>query len=159
MTIPLYLHKDPPRLENLTMDDARLRSKAIRQFGKNIIDDFQRSYQLPQRAPETGGGVLVPVHGMGKVGIVGAGVGGLYAAMLLQDLGIPFEILEASGRVGGRLFTYKFSKQEHDYFVSTRPLALPPSWRQKPIDFVHHAGRWRHALPQYAAHGPCLRTL
>jgi len=32
----------------------------------------------------------------------------LYAALILQDLGIPYQIIEAQGKVGGRLFTYKF---------------------------------------------------
>ncbi|KIO34440.1 hypothetical protein M407DRAFT_64242 [Tulasnella calospora MUT 4182] len=55
-------------------------------------------------------------HEITPVGIMGAGVGGLYAAMILQSLGIPCEILEASERVGGRVFTYRFSSQKHDYF-------------------------------------------
>jgi len=33
--------------------------------------------------------------------IVGAGVAGLYAGMILKSLGIPFKILELSGRGGG----------------------------------------------------------
>ncbi|KAK7686113.1 hypothetical protein QCA50_010925 [Cerrena zonata] len=41
--------------------------------------------------------------------IVGAGAAGLYAAMILQDLGIEYEILEASDRVGGRVFTHRFN--------------------------------------------------
>lgn len=53
----------------------------------------------------------------GPVGILGAGVGGLYAAMILDSLNIPFEILEASDRTGGRVFTHEFSKKEHDYYV------------------------------------------
>ncbi|KAG8920638.1 hypothetical protein FRC03_004674 [Tulasnella sp. 419] len=53
------------------------------------------------------------------VGIIGAGVGGLYTALMLQSLGIPYQILEASSRVGGRLYTYPFPKgQSYDYFVS-----------------------------------------
>ncbi|KAF8534739.1 hypothetical protein BDD12DRAFT_858949 [Trichophaea hybrida] len=50
--------------------------------------------------------------------IVGAGVSGLYAAMILDSLKIDYEILEASDRYGGRCFTYKFSETEnyHDYF-------------------------------------------
>ncbi|RWS09881.1 hypothetical protein B4U80_14721, partial [Leptotrombidium deliense] len=36
-----------------------------------------------------------------KVGIVGAGISGLYAALLLQELDIDYEILEASDRIGG----------------------------------------------------------
>lgn len=52
------------------------------------------------------------------VGIIGAGVSGLYAALILQSLGIPCEILEATERVGGRVFTHRFSTQKYDYFVS-----------------------------------------
>lgn len=37
-----------------------------------------------------------------------SGPGGLYTALILQDLGIPYQILEAQNKVGGRLFTYKF---------------------------------------------------
>jgi heterodisulfide reductase subunit A-like polyferredoxin len=53
------------------------------------------------------------------VGIIGAGAAGLYAAMMLEDLGIPYEILEAGKRVGGRLYTHHFPNgSEYDYFVS-----------------------------------------
>jgi len=46
-----------------------------------------------------------------KVGIVGAGISGLYAALLLDSLNIPFEIHEAnSEHLGGRAFTYHFNK-------------------------------------------------
>lgn len=50
--------------------------------------------------------------------IIGAGVAGLYTAMILQDLKIPFEIIEASDRVGGRCYTHRFSETTkfHDYF-------------------------------------------
>lgn len=51
------------------------------------------------------------------VGILGGGVGGLYAAMMLESVGVPYEILEARDRVGGRLFTYKFKDGAfYDYF-------------------------------------------
>jgi monoamine oxidase len=39
----------------------------------------------------------------GKVLIVGAGVSGLYAASLLEEYGISYEILEASSHYGGRI--------------------------------------------------------
>ena len=55
-----------------------------------------------------------------KVGIIGAGVGGLYTALMFDSLGIDCEILEASDRVGGRLSTYKFPNGEkYDYYVCT----------------------------------------
>lgn len=50
------------------------------------------------------------------VGIIGAGAGGLYAGLMLESLGIKYEILESSDRTGGRLFTYKFTDAPHDYF-------------------------------------------
>jgi len=54
------------------------------------------------------------------VGILGAGVGGLYTALILESLKINFEILEASkDRVGGRMYTHKFDKGgRYDYYVS-----------------------------------------
>lgn len=52
------------------------------------------------------------------IGIIGAGAAGLCAAMMLQDLGIDYEILEAEvaekdgGHLGGRIWTHRFNGQE-----------------------------------------------
>ncbi|KAG8862108.1 hypothetical protein FRB96_002138 [Tulasnella sp. 330] len=50
--------------------------------------------------------------------IVGSGAAGLYAALILQSLGLSYEILEAQpnnnpddDRVGGRIYTYRFNGQ------------------------------------------------
>ncbi|KAG6012539.1 hypothetical protein E4U41_005306, partial [Claviceps citrina] len=54
-----------------------------------------------------------------KICIVGAGVAGLYTALILDDLCIPnleYQVLEASGRVGGRIYTHRFSSDENDYY-------------------------------------------
>jgi len=55
-----------------------------------------------------------------RVAIIGAGVAGLRTAMLLQRLGIPYKIFEATDRHGGRVFTYEFPQKDpkgkHDYF-------------------------------------------
>ncbi|KAF8888784.1 hypothetical protein BD779DRAFT_1672118 [Infundibulicybe gibba] len=52
-----------------------------------------------------------------EVGILGAGIGGLYAALMLQSVGISYKIIEESDRTGGRLFTHKFKDGgEFDYF-------------------------------------------
>lgn len=64
-----------------------------------------------------------------KVGIIGAGAAGLYAAVLLDSLGIEYDLIEASSRVGGRIYTYRFNETAwsnstpndpdyYDYFVS-----------------------------------------
>jgi Flavin containing amine oxidoreductase len=57
------------------------------------------------------------------VAIIGAGVAGLRTAMLLQRMGIPYKIFEASDRPGGRVFTYQFASKppknpqgKHDYY-------------------------------------------
>ncbi|KIK62636.1 hypothetical protein GYMLUDRAFT_164923 [Collybiopsis luxurians FD-317 M1] len=49
------------------------------------------------------------------VAIIGAGCAGLYAAMILDSLGINYEILEASGRHGGRILTHVFTKHMTDH--------------------------------------------
>ena len=58
------------------------------------------------------------------------GVGGLYAALILADLGISFKVLEASGDTGGRLLTHYFEKDPGgtgmQYFVSSGTSRL--SW-------------------------------
>ncbi|KAM9978138.1 hypothetical protein ACTFIY_011886 [Dictyostelium cf. discoideum] len=51
-----------------------------------------------------------------SVGIIGAGICGLYSAMILQDLGINYKILEVSKeRIGGRIYSHRFSDQVYDY--------------------------------------------
>ncbi|KAF8630481.1 hypothetical protein AX15_002897 [Amanita polypyramis BW_CC] len=76
-----------------------------------------------RQAKSRGGGTSGAVDGRPThakpVGILGAGACGLYTAMILEDLGIPYRILEARRRVGGRLFTYNFPNsfgQPFNYF-------------------------------------------
>ncbi|KZS88540.1 FAD/NAD(P)-binding domain-containing protein [Sistotremastrum niveocremeum HHB9708] len=78
----------------------------------------------PKPAPVSKPEVFSSVKAVGDeapvpvVGIIGAGSAGLYTAMILQSLGIAYKILEASDRVGGRLFTYHFpgsDQPEHKY--------------------------------------------
>ncbi|KAF8879929.1 L-amino acid oxidase [Infundibulicybe gibba] len=59
----------------------------------------------------------VPPEHLAKlpVGILGAGAAGMYTAMILDSLGIKYEILEASGRFGGRLYTHRFPKVTGQY--------------------------------------------
>jgi len=52
--------------------------------------------------------------------IIGAGVSGLYIAMILDSLDIKYDIMEGSGRTGGRLYTHYFPKNagKYQYYVS-----------------------------------------
>ena len=52
--------------------------------------------------------------------IIGAGMAGLYTAMIFESLGISYQIVDADTqqRVGGRLFTYHFNGGPYDYYVS-----------------------------------------
>ena len=51
-----------------------------------------------------------------KICIVGAGIAGLYSALILDHLGVPYDILEANDRPGGRILTHYFSTRRHDYY-------------------------------------------
>lgn len=48
--------------------------------------------------------------------IVGAGMAGLYTAMILKSLHIEYTMIEASGRIGGRVYTHRFSQDAGDYY-------------------------------------------
>ncbi|KAJ4466003.1 L-amino acid oxidase [Lentinula aciculospora] len=48
------------------------------------------------------------------IAIIGAGAAGLYTAMILDSLGIKYEILEGSGRHGGRILTHTFTNELRD---------------------------------------------
>jgi len=94
---------------------------------KAVLREFLRKERPP---PSTVPGPTIPEppsesipHGIrlrlpepGPVGIIGAGVAGIRAAMLLSNAKIPFEIIEASPRVGGRLLTHRFGDKPYDYF-------------------------------------------
>ena len=86
-------------------------------FGRSIIQEYVSSFPAEKRETFL---PLPPRAVTDKpVGILGAGVGGLYTALILQSLNVSYEIIEASNRTGGRLFTHKFPDGGfYDYFVS-----------------------------------------
>lgn len=65
-----------------------------------------------------------------RVGIVGGGQAGMYAALLLEELGIGYRIFEASGeRMGGRVKTHYFNDKPHQY-AELGAMRFPHTWMQ-----------------------------
>jgi hypothetical protein len=82
-----------------------------------------------------------------RIGILGAGIAGLYAALLIDYLGpecgITYDILEANpDRTGGRLYTHRFSDSPNDYFVSDSN--GPCRQHQRSDNVVQDAGAMRY---------------
>lgn len=87
-------------------------------FGRSIIQEYVSS--SPVEKQEAFRVLPLPPRAVSDepVGIMGAGVGGLYTALILQSLNVSYEIIEASNRTGGRMLTHKFSDGGfYDYFV------------------------------------------
>lgn len=59
---------------------------------------------------------------------MGAGMSGLYAGLILQEKGIPFHIFESQNRVGGRIWTYRFTSDD-DQFFEAGAMRIPYSQR------------------------------
>lgn len=89
-------------------------------FTRRILNDSS-AYGNFSGQPTPGGNFTV--------GIIGAGAAGLYSAILLESLGINYEILEADTRPGGRIYTKYFDEEKweksnpgdpdyYDYYVS-----------------------------------------
>lgn len=85
---------------------ALLKTLPNLKLDRNLPDPFELSDDDHRLLPQL------------KIGILGAGVGGLYTALILDSLDIGYEILEASDRAGGRLSTYTFPNGgKYDYYV------------------------------------------
>ncbi|KAF8554373.1 amine oxidase [Imleria badia] len=60
-----------------------------------------------------------------KVGILGAGIGGLYVALILDSLDLKYKILEASDRSGGQMCTYNFPGEGRNNYYDAGAMRFP----------------------------------
>ena len=69
-----------------------------------------------------------------NIGIIGGGMAGLYSALLLQKYipGVKVKIFEANNRVGGRVYTHKFSSEPYQYFEAGA-MRLPYTESHMPV--------------------------
>ncbi|KZS87731.1 hypothetical protein SISNIDRAFT_470756 [Sistotremastrum niveocremeum HHB9708] len=75
------------------------------------------------------------------VGIIGAGMAGLYTAMILKSLGIKYKILEGSDRLGGRMFTHHFpGTGKYDYYDVGAMRFPDTQWMKRTFDLVRNRG-------------------
>lgn len=86
-----------------------------------IGEDHIPDVRVPNRSP----------NDVITIGIVGAGISGLYVALMLDYLNDPrftYEILEANpdeARVGGRLYTHHFKGGKADDYYVGRTQTIP----------------------------------
>lgn len=138
--LPPLAQKDVPLILPVPGDDMPEKES---EFSPSLREEILASkpqvvvLQSPvaQKASESSGKSVEVQRGMFNIGIVGAGVSGLFTAMVLDHINeelakdkkpklFEYTILEANSqdRVGGRLFTYQFGKNEdlhynpNDYF-------------------------------------------
>ncbi|KAF5661102.1 major facilitator superfamily transporter [Fusarium heterosporum] len=75
------------------------------------------------------------------VGIVGAGISGLYTGLLLSREGHKVTIFEAADRVGGRIYTHRFTPQvkSQDVYFEAGAMRIPrSSLHSKVFDLIRY---------------------
>lgn len=108
--------------QDVLREIAQIDWKKLAEIAKEFIEPDTRTPEgLPKKKVESGSvPPLTPASKL-SIGIVGAGIAGLYTAWICQYLGIQWHIYEADPeRLGGRLYTYWFDEksfpERHDYY-------------------------------------------
>lgn len=96
--------------------------------GRQLLSQYHERYrEIPHhKLSELKGALRNPAPSPDlPICIIGAGTAGLYTAMILESLGIDYQIVDAGtrDRIGGRLFTFCFPNGgPYDYYVCWTPV-------------------------------------
>ncbi|KAJ6622197.1 hypothetical protein B0H10DRAFT_2214556 [Mycena sp. CBHHK59/15] len=92
-------------------------TKGILEAGNQAANEFIARYIRPGKRYPGPPPPYDPTPDLTRlpVCIIGMGAAGLYIGMMLDTLNIKYEILEGSGRIGGRLYTHKFPQNPGKY--------------------------------------------
>ncbi|MBD2195505.1 MULTISPECIES: flavin monoamine oxidase family protein [Calothrix] len=74
-----------------------------------------------------------------RITILGAGIAGLVAAYELERMGHEVDIMEASPRIGGRIWTHRFGNEPDAPYAELGAMRIP-SAHQHTLHYVHKLG-------------------
>ncbi|EFI26657.1 hypothetical protein CC1G_15428 [Coprinopsis cinerea okayama7 len=125
-------------LDALNILSSESQGDVFAHYARNLLKALQKP-DMPLRVPATERKIpqfdVKTTHdGVVPVGIIGGGMAGLYAGLMLAYQGISFQILEATDRIGGRCYTYKFEEGgDYDYYdVGAMRFPLPRKGEKNP---------------------------